>query len=54
MKRVAKFVAAALTVGVMGVHAGAQAEEFPGSKPVSVVVPFAAGGPTDRSRASWS
>lgn len=48
MKRVAQIVAAAVTVGVMGMHAGAQAQEFPGSKPVSVVVPFAAGGPTDK------
>lgn len=30
------------------VSVGAQAQIFPGSKPVSIVVPFTAGGPTDR------
>jgi tripartite-type tricarboxylate transporter receptor subunit TctC len=28
--------------------AGAQAQDFPGSKTITIVVPFAAGGPTDR------
>ncbi|KQP46204.1 tripartite tricarboxylate transporter substrate-binding protein [Pseudorhodoferax sp. Leaf274] len=36
--------AAALAVAAMGV----QAQDFPGGKPITMVVPFAAGGPTDR------
>ena len=36
-------IAALATVAV-----GAQAQDFPGGKPISIVVPFAAGGPTDR------
>ncbi len=41
MKRL--FVLAAVAAAV-----AAQAQSFPGSKPISIVVPFAAGGPTDR------
>jgi len=48
MKRVAKTIAAALAVSAMGMASGVYAQEFPGSKPVSAVVPFAAGGPTDK------
>ncbi|NUO84516.1 MAG: tripartite tricarboxylate transporter substrate binding protein BugD [Cupriavidus sp.] len=48
MKRVAMTIAAALAVGAMGVAAGAYAQEFPGGKPISAVVPFSAGGPTDK------
>ena len=36
-------VLAAVTVS-LGVHA----QDFPGGKPITIVVPFAAGGPTDR------
>lgn len=48
MKRVALKVAAALAVGLVGMMPGAHADEYPGSKPVSAVVPFSAGGPTDK------
>ena len=33
---------------LVSVSAGVQAQAFPGSKPISIVVPFTAGGPTDR------
>ncbi len=48
MKRVALNIAAVLAVAGVGAFTGAQAQEFPGSKPVQAVVPFAAGGPTDK------
>jgi tripartite-type tricarboxylate transporter receptor subunit TctC len=41
MKRLLVIAAAALTMV-------AHAQNFPGTKPVSIVVPFAAGGPTDK------
>src|SRR3954468_15303643 len=44
MKRLLVLAAAAATV----LAAHAQAPAFPASKPISLVVPFAAGGPTDR------
>lgn len=42
MKKLLAFTAVAAAV------AGVHAQEFPGSKPISIVVPFTAGGPTDR------
>ena len=42
MKRLLVLVAVAVTL------IGANAQTFPGSKPITFVVPFAAGGPTDR------
>jgi len=43
MKRLPVLVAIAAATLI-----SAQAQTFPGSKPISIVVPFAAGGPTDR------
>ncbi|MDA7417632.1 tripartite tricarboxylate transporter substrate binding protein BugD, partial [Xenophilus arseniciresistens] len=42
MKKLFAFTAMALAA------AGAHAQDFPGGKPITIVVPFAAGGPTDR------
>jgi tripartite-type tricarboxylate transporter receptor subunit TctC len=37
-----------LPVALLAAAAGAGAQDFPGSKTITIVVPFAAGGPTDR------
>ena len=42
------FVLAALAAASLMTLEGANAQAFPGSKTISIVVPFAAGGPTDR------
>ena len=45
MKFVPSLVAVAVAVLTVGT---ANAQDYPGTKPVTFVVPFAAGGPTDR------
>src|ERR1700761_369268 len=41
------FALATICTALFGAHS-AQAQDFPGSKPITIVVPFAAGSPTDR------
>src|SRR3954462_11928707 len=43
-----KLVHRVLAVAVAACAAGAGAQDFPAGKPITIVVPFAAGGPTDR------
>jgi len=48
-KTPASSVHLALTLALgLAAATGAQAQDFPGGKPITIVVPFAAGGPTDR------
>jgi tripartite-type tricarboxylate transporter receptor subunit TctC len=46
MKSILKLVAPAVLIALAA--AAAQAADFPGDRPITIVVPFAAGGPTDR------
>jgi tripartite-type tricarboxylate transporter receptor subunit TctC len=46
MKLLFKKAATALSLATLALAAGAQ--DYPGSKPITAVVPFAAGGPTDK------
>ena len=48
MKRVKHLLVLAAAAAAMFAHTQVTAQAFPGSKPVTFVVPFAAGGPTDR------
>src|SRR3954462_1611800 len=43
-----KLVHRVLAVAVAACAAGAGAQDFPAGKPITIIVPFAAGGPTDK------
>jgi tripartite-type tricarboxylate transporter receptor subunit TctC len=43
-----KLIKSLLPLALAAVAVGAAAQEFPGSKPITIYVPFAAGGPTDK------
>lgn len=47
------FRLAAIAVAAATVSLGAAAQEFPGSKNVTIVVPFSAGGPPTAWHATW-
>jgi tripartite-type tricarboxylate transporter receptor subunit TctC len=46
LKSPVKFFATVVLLGIAAV--AAQAADFPGDRPITIIVPFAAGGPTDR------